>query len=77
MRKLILSTLILLVGISTNCFGQYDSYKRNPDGTYVLGGCYDSYKRNPDGTYVCGGAYDSYKRNPDGTYVVGWGPCRN
>ena len=38
--------------------GQYDSYKRNPDGTYVLGGCYDSYKRNPDGTYVCGGAYD-------------------
>ncbi len=53
-----------------SCFSQYDSYLRNPDGTYVVGGMYDSYMRNPDGTYVVGGMYDSYMRNPDGTYVV-------
>ena len=53
-------------------WGSYDSFKRNPDGSYTVGGCYDGYKRNSDGSFSVGGLFDGYKRNPDGSYSVGW-----
>jgi len=73
MKKLVTITILTLFCFNANA--QYDSYQRNSDGTYAVGGCYDSYQRNPDGTYVCGGTYASYQRNPNGTYAVGWGKC--
>jgi hypothetical protein len=76
--KVTVSLLFYLIFLSPLVYGNYDSWKRNPDGTYVVGACYDSWQRNPDGTYVLGGMYDSWQRNPDGTYVVSgnFGTCR-
>tara|TARA_B100002051_G_C16436162_1_gene486637 strand:- start:475 stop:642 length:168 start_codon:yes stop_codon:yes gene_type:complete len=47
-------TVLLILIFPSIVFGNYDGYKRNPDGSYVLGGCYDGYKRNQDGSYVLG-----------------------
>ena len=63
--------VLIALSFSKVSYSQYDSYQRNADGSYAVGGCYDSYQRNADGSYAVGGAYDSYQRNPDGTYVVG------
>ncbi|MCH1576390.1 MAG: hypothetical protein L7S67_08960 [Flavobacteriales bacterium] len=63
--------LLVLFLASLSLVAQYDGYKRNPDGSYAVGGAYDGYKRNADGSYAVGGAYDGYKRNPDGSYAVG------
>jgi hypothetical protein len=49
MKKIL---LIILFTVPFIGYGQYDGFKRNPDGTYVVGGMYDGFKRNPDGTYV-------------------------
>lgn len=65
-------TVLLILIFPSIVFGNYDGYKRNSDGSYVLGGCYDGYKRNSDGSYSVGGMYDGYKRNPNGSYVLGW-----
>ena len=35
--------------------------KRNPDGSYSVGGRFDGFKRNPNGSYSVGGMYDGYK----------------
>ncbi|MDB9813260.1 hypothetical protein OAC45_02220, partial [Gammaproteobacteria bacterium] len=59
-------TVLLILIFPSIVFGNYDGYKRNSDGSYVLGGCYDGYKRNPNGSYSVGGMYDGYKRNSDG-----------
>ena len=47
-------TVLLILIFPSIVFGNYDGYKRNSDGSYVLGGCYDGYKRNPDGSYSVG-----------------------
>ena len=70
MKKLLVLLFSFFLLSSTSVFGNYNSWKQNPDGTYVLGSCYNSWKQNPDGTYVLGGMYNSWKQNPDGTYVV-------
>jgi hypothetical protein len=43
--------------VATLRISGYESYRRNPDGTYVCGGAYNGYKRNPDGTYVAGNRF--------------------
>ena len=72
MKAIKIIQLLLFLTLVETSWANYDSWKRNPDGTYVCGGAYDSFKVNPDGTYVCGGAHDSFKVNPDGTYAVGF-----
>ena len=75
-KKYVQRPLKRLVFILAFCpvvvLGSYDSFKRNPDGSYTVGGCYDGYKRNSDGSFSVGGLYDGYKRNPDGSYSAGW-----
>ena len=75
-KKYVQRPLKRLVFILAFCpvivLGSYDSFKRNPDGSYTVGGCYDGYKRNSDGSFSVGGLYDGYKRNPDDSYSAGW-----
>ena len=47
-------TLMTILFFCSPVLANYDSWQRNPDGTYVVGGCYDSWQRNPDGTYAVG-----------------------
>jgi hypothetical protein len=47
--KLTTFTIICLLS-SMYSYSQYDSWMKNSDGTYVVGGCYDSWMKNPDGT---------------------------
>ena len=57
--RAILATCFLLVAAGV-LNAQYNGWKKNPDGSFVLGGCFDGWKQNPDGKYVLGGGYDGY-----------------
>jgi hypothetical protein len=51
---LIFTHIVAFVFSASQLHANYDSFQRNPDGTYVCGGAYNSFQRNPNGTYVCG-----------------------
>ena len=60
--KVTVSLLFYLIFLSPLVYGNYDSWKRNPDGTYVVGACYDSWQRNTDGTYVVSGNFGTCRK---------------
>lgn len=61
MKKIILSTLVVAITLSTTALA--DGHTLSPDGSYVGG---SSSSLAPDGSYV-GGSSSSLA--PDGTYV--------
>ena len=46
--------LVTIFFCSNAGLANYTGTKKNPDGTWVVGGAYTGAQKNPDGTWVCG-----------------------